>query len=94
MHRSNVTARTGRRQRLGGAAAAAFAAVALCGCAAPDAAFVRGERATYHAIAPEYLNYVADDAALGDEQKARRQRTVQTWDLSIRQHERPEGAQR
>jgi len=77
--------------RLSGAAAALFAATAFGGCAAPDASFVRAERATYNAIAPEYVGYVSSDPALSDEQKARRQRTIQTWDLSIRQHEQSNG---
>lgn len=64
----------------------------LSGCAAPDRAFVRAERATYQAIAPEYTSYVDADERLSIEQKARRLRTVQTWDLSIRQQEIPGGA--
>ena len=61
----------------------------LGGCAAPDGSFVRSERATYEAIAPEYAGYVRADPLLGPEQKARRLRTVRTWDLSLRQHEQP-----
>lgn len=57
------------------------------GCAAPDAAFVRAERATYDAVAPEYAGYVSADPGLTADQKARRQRTLQTWDLSLRQQE-------
>ena len=57
-------------------------------CTPPDAAFVRAERATFQAVAPEYVGYVRADPALTAEQRARRERTVATWDLSIRGRER------
>ena len=77
------------RRRSGGASAWASTVLALCatGCAMPGAAFVRAERATFDAIAPEYRAYVAADERLSPGQKDRRLRTVETWDLSIGQQE-------
>lgn len=72
---------------LAGAALLLACLSGVCGCATPEAAFVRAERATYQAVAPEYVAYVEADPALSDEEKERRRRTVRTWDLSIRQHE-------
>ena len=46
------------------------------------------DRATYDAVAPEYAAYVANDATLSDEQRARRDRTVQTWRLRLETAER------
>lgn len=76
--------------RRSGWLALALAGLALLvpACAAPDAAFVRAERATFAAVAPEYVGYVRADPALTAEQRARRERTVATWDLSIRERER------
>jgi hypothetical protein len=59
----------------------------IAGCAAPNTAFVQAERSTYNAIAPEYSAYVETDGSLTSDQKTRRQRTLQTWDLSLRQQE-------
>lgn len=60
------------------------------GCATPKVAFVRSERATFNAIAPEYAAYVAADPALNGDQRDRRMRTLRTWDLSLRQQENQE----
>lgn len=100
--RLNATRRIGPRGRSSDGTAPplplgiglALAVASAGGCAAPDAAFVRAERATHQAVAPEYVRYVRADPALSPEQRARRERTVRTWDLSIRQHEqRAEPAQ-
>ena len=45
--------------------------------------YVAADKATYDAIAPEYLKYVGTDATLDAEQKARRERTIKSWKLRI-----------
>lgn len=58
----------------------------LQGCAAlqsPAGPYVAADRATFQAIAPEYEAYLLADPRLTTEQRARRQRTVQTWQLRI-----------
>ena len=57
------------------------------GCSAfqlPAADYVAADRATYEAVAPEYGAYVRADGSLDPEQKARRDRTVASWDARIR----------
>ena len=87
--RRPATAACFLHRRNGAAAVWVSSALALCapGCAMPGAAFVRAERATFDAVAPEYRAYVAADERLSPEQKDRRLRTVETWDLSIGQQE-------
>ena len=43
----------------------------------------QADRATYDAIAPEYLGYVDADPALTPEQKARRVQTVRSWEAKL-----------
>lgn len=52
------------------------------GCAVPSQA-TDADRATYHAIAPEYLQYVESDPKLTEQQRARRARTIETWRLRV-----------
>lgn len=65
-----------------------FLVLSQCsGCSvlqAPAADYVAADRATYDAVAPEYAAYVEQDAALDDEARARRARTIAAWDLRIR----------
>jgi hypothetical protein len=49
---------------------------------APD--YVAADRATYEAVAPEYAAYVHADPALDEEGRARRGRTLATWDARVR----------
>ena len=49
---------------------------------APD--YVAADRATYEAVAPEYAAYVHADPALDGDDRARRGRTLATWDARIR----------
>ena len=65
-------------------AAAGWASAGGCGA---SAGYVAADRATFDAITPEYARYVETDDALSIDQKARRQRTVQTWRLRLRQAE-------
>jgi len=53
--------------------------VSLTGCNLDRAA----DRATYRAVAPEYLEYVRKDPALDQDQKDRRERTVILWAARI-----------
>lgn len=55
------------------------------GACSPTSAYVAADQATYNAVAPEYENYVHADPALSADQKARRDRTVQSWQLRINQ---------
>ncbi len=66
----------------------------VCGgcCATGDiirADYVAGDRATYDAVADEYLTYVEGDEALDDEKKARRKMTITTWRMRLEQGEKP-----
>ena len=57
------------------------------GCSAlrlPTADYVAADRATYQAVAPEYAAYVHADESLDDEERGRRDRTLETWDARIR----------
>jgi hypothetical protein len=62
------------------------------GCAALSAAlstappppdYVAADRATYDAVAPEYAAYVAADAALTEDERATRRRTLEAWNLRL-----------
>jgi len=66
------------------------------GCASlasPSAAYVAADRATYDAVAPEYAEYVRNDASLDDDQRARRQRTLETWRIRVKSVEGPGAAE-
>jgi hypothetical protein len=52
--------------------------LALCACT-PTQAFAEAEKATYDAIAPEYLQYVRSDPALSSEEVARREALIRAW---------------
>ena len=54
------------------------------GCS-PAAPYVAADNATYQAIAPEYQAYFNADPALTADQKALRQRTLDTWKLRTTQ---------
>jgi hypothetical protein len=49
----------------------------------PGGAYVAADRATYEAVAPEYSAYVAADPKLSEEQRARRDRAIQTWRMRV-----------
>lgn len=51
----------------------------LVGCGSLQGQYVHADEATYDAMAAEYLQYVADDSELDDDQKARRLDTVNSW---------------
>lgn len=58
-----------------------LAAVATACQGSADAAVARGH---YDSIAPEYKSYVANDAALTAEQKSRRDRNVEAWNIWVK----------
>lgn len=51
--------------------------------------YTAADRATYEAIAPSYLEYVAGDESLDSDEKRRRERTITTWRLRLEQAETP-----
>lgn len=57
-----------------------FFLVLLVGCSFGAEA----DRATFDAIAPEYLGYVTQDPALTEEQKERRRQTVRSWEAKVK----------
>lgn len=61
-----------------------LAAMCLVGCRFPKRLQIEADRATYEAIAPEYREYVKTDESLDAEEKARRYRTLDTWEMRIR----------
>lgn len=67
--------------------------LSICGCGTTGAViradYVQADRATYEAIAPEYLRYVQADSALDAEERIRRERTLTTWRLRLEQAEKP-----
>lgn len=64
----------------------AFAGCAALTSSAPES-WVRADKATHDAIAPEYVEYVDKDASLDQAGKDRRHRTLQTWQDRITEHE-------
>lgn len=70
-------------------------AVLLCfmlilgGCAFPTEKYIEADRATYEAVAPEYVEYVKSDAKLDEKAKARRLLTVASWGARITEAEKP-----
>lgn len=62
--------------------------VSAIGCR-PDRAYIAADRATYDAVAPEYRTYVDSDSTLTPEQRDRRHRTLDTWDIRLRAATRP-----
>ena len=70
-----------------------FIAVFLFGAAGcgVNETYIKGSMAMYKAIAPEYLEYVKADPKKTDEEKARRERTVQAWDAMNKEWAETEG---
>lgn len=63
--------------------------LACTGCASIPATYTAADRATYNAIAPEYLEYVNEDgtsveSVLTPAQKELRRLTVESWERRIR----------
>lgn len=55
----------------------------LAGCAGVPKQYLRADRATYNAIAPEYRAYIRGDEKLSELQRAIRLETVTTWKARI-----------
>lgn len=60
----------------------------LTGCATAGETYVRADRSTFKAIAPEYLRYVQDDPGLTETDKQLRIGTLTLWDERILAEER------
>lgn len=60
----------------------------------PAATYVAADRATFEAVGPEYAAYVHADPSLDDDERARRDRTVQSWRLRIESAERGAGKEK
>ena len=71
-----------KRRTLKILAVAAIAAV-LCSCGSMTDSYIAADKATYDAVAPEYLDYVRDDQSLDQAGKDRRRRTIETWEKRI-----------
>lgn len=66
-----------------GLAALAIVAASCGGCSAVPNIDAAAERATYDAVAPEYLEYVEADPGLDEAAKQNRRSTVKTWNDRI-----------
>ena len=51
----------------------------LASCGTPGAAYVKADRETFNAVAPDFQVYVLADPLLSQEQKDRRLLTIETW---------------
>lgn len=63
-------------------------AVASSGCAGLNEQYVTSDRATYAAIAPEYVIYVMKDPKLDDDQKEIRLNTILSWKAKLDEAEK------
>lgn len=66
---------------------ALLAALALTGCAQTSSLYLQADRATYDAVAPEYLDYVAADESLSPEDVNTREATITSWRKRVEAHE-------
>lgn len=60
-----------------------FLVLTLGGCVTAADAYVDADRATYEAVAPEYLKYIEADATLNAMQKQIRRDNVAAWRVRI-----------
>ncbi len=65
-------------------AAAAAALLVVAGCQGPSDAYVAADRATFDALAPDYIHYVTQDQSLNDDSRNRKLRTIATWQARLR----------
>ncbi len=66
-------------RRVGLLIAVALLLPILSGCRGVPEAWQEADRATYQAIAPEYLRYIGADPALSEDARQLRRVTVETW---------------
>lgn len=62
---------------------ATLALLVLSGCSGLNDAYLRADRATFDAVAPEYRSYVERDAQLDANERQRRLDTLTTWELRL-----------
>ena len=60
-----------------------LAMASLCSCGSIPDIYVAADRATFDAVAPDYVAYVNGDESLNDDQRRRRLRTIESWDMRI-----------
>lgn len=64
-----------------------FMLAATCGCTSPAKEYIKADRLTYEAIAPEFLKYVKDDPNLDDLSKDVRATNLTAWLMRIKKAE-------
>ena len=64
--------------------AALVAAIALCSCEAPHAAYVKADAETYLLLPPYTMAGIQADEALDDAQRQDRVDLLKTWEARIR----------
>lgn len=64
------------------------ATLLLAGCGSIAKEYVSADRATFEAIAPEYLEYVKADDKLDEDAKKLREANIDSWEYRILQAER------
>lgn len=55
----------------------------LSGCQSVPKIYLRADRNTFNAVAPEYKEYIQNDTTLSEAQKELRFNTIETWDRRI-----------
>ncbi len=81
-----VPNRTPRTKAIAKMALLCWVAISVLGCA--PRGLVATQRGFYAAIAPEYIRYVNQDAALQDWERQLRMNTIRAWDRSLRSQEK------
>ncbi len=66
----------------------ALAVLVSTGCTISPA-YVKADRATFDAIAPEYRAYVHADPILSEAEEQRRERTLSAWEARLSEMEKP-----
>ena len=67
--------------------------IGVAGCAGIDRSYVRADRLTFEAVAPQYERYVRSDESLDANEKENRLFTVDLWNRRIKEAERVERTQ-
>lgn len=65
-----------------------LAALSAVGCAGVPKEYVNADRATFEAVAPDFVEYVENDPDLSANQKRVRKSTIETWRIRIEAAER------
>jgi hypothetical protein len=57
----------------------------MAACSPVSRLYVEADRATFDAVAPEYLGYVQADPMLGSDQRNDRLETIRSWEARLDQ---------